>query len=398
MALPDARKLNDRLADMRSLLVEGIHGLAALLSCCAEGRFLFRLDSRHQALVKNQKAMSRVTGLTTALMGLTAGLATTATLFIGVTAAGAGGLSSPQLAMLTLAVMAAFEAVSALPTAYQYLGQTRRSGARLQEVTNAQPAVRYPQQSKHPQGAWDIDLRGVTFYYQGADQPALDRIDLHIPAGRHLAVMGGTGAGKSTLLYLLARFEDPWEGAIRLAGHPLADFTEEDLRRAICIIDQRSHIFSGTIGDNLLLARPDAGNEELWNALDIVRMRDFVHSLPKGLDTWVGEAGRLLSGGQAKRLAVARLLLSQAPIWILDEPTEGLDAETADIMIKDMLERGKDKTVIMVTHRAEAVRQLDEVVILTSGRIVASGPWNGAKDRGALFPVYPGSMVLPRYH
>jgi ATP-binding cassette, subfamily C, bacterial CydC len=373
LALPDARQLNDRLADLRTTLVEGIHGLAALLSCGAEERFQRHLDSRHQALVKNQKAMSRVAGLTAALMGLTAGLAMTATLFIGVTAASAGRLTGPQLAMLTLTVMAAFEAVSSLPVAYQYLGQTRRSAVRLQGVTEVPPAVSYPRQSGRPKGTWDIDLGGVTFYYQGALRPALDRIDLHIPAGRKLAVMGDTGAGKSTLLYLLARFEDPREGDIRLAGHPLANFAEADLRRAVCIIDQRSHIFSGTIGENLMLARPDANEEVLWNALDVVRLRDFVHNLPKGLDTWVGEAGRLLSGGQAKRLAVARLLLSEAPIWVLDEPTEGLDADTADAVMQTLLARGKDKTVIVVTHRIEAVRWFDEVVTLVAGRLVAPG-------------------------
>jgi ATP-binding cassette, subfamily C, bacterial CydCD len=373
MALPDACRLNDRLADLRTALVEAIHGMAALLSCGAEKRLLFHLDNRHRALVKNQKGMNRVAGLTAGLMGLTAGFTTTATLFLGATAVSAGRLTGPQLAMLSLAVMAAFEAVSALPTAYQYLGQTRRSGVRLQEVTEGPPAVRYPQRSEYPRGAWDIDLRNLTFYYQGTDRPALDRVALHIPAGRKVAVMGDTGAGKSTLLYLLARFEDPQEGSIRLAGRPMVNFVEADLRRAVCIIDQRSHIFSGTIGENLLLARPEADDQLLRDALDVVRMRDFVDNLPKGLNTWVGEAGRLLSGGQAKRLAVARLLLSEAPIWILDEPTEGLDAETANTMIKELLERGKNKTVIVVTHRTEVVRRFDEVVNLVAGRIVAPG-------------------------
>jgi ATP-binding cassette subfamily C protein CydC len=370
LALSAAQRLNKRMADLRTALVDGIHGLAALLSCNAEDRFLRHLETRHSALVQEQKRMSRVTGMTAALLGLTAGLATAATLFLGVAAASAGKLTSPQLAMLTLAVMAAFEAVSSLPVAYQYLGQTRRAASRLHGVTEVPPAVDYPHKTQGSPGAWDIDLQGVTFFYPGAHRPALERIDLHLPAGRHLAVMGNTGAGKSTLLYLLARFEDPWEGHIRLAGQPLAAFAEEDLRRAVCIIDQRSHIFSGTIADNLLLARPDAHAEELWNALDGVRMRDFVQRLPKGLDTWVGEAGRLLSGGQVRRLAVARVLLSDAPIWVLDEPTEGLDAETADAVIQTLRERGSAKTLIVVTHQAEIARKLDEVLFLRQGRIV----------------------------
>ncbi len=370
MALPAARRLNERLADLRTTLVDGIHGLAALLSSGAEDRFVRHLETRHSALVAKQKRMSQVTGLTAALLVLTFGLTTAAALFIGVAAVGTGKLSGPQLAMLTLAVMAAFEAVSALPVAYQYLGQTRRAAARLQTVTQIPPAVDYPAKSSRPQIEWDIEFQGVTFCYQDADRPALGCVDLHIPAGHHMAVMGDTGAGKSTLLYLLARFEDPGQGRIRLAGQPLNAYSEADLRRAICIIEQRSHIFSGTIAENLVLARPDASVEELWDALDGVRMSDFVRDLPKGLDTWVGEAGRLLSGGQARRLAVARALLSDAPICILDEPTEGLDAETADAVMRTLLSRGKTKTVIVVTHQDEIARELDEVIVLRAGRIV----------------------------
>jgi ATP-binding cassette subfamily C protein CydC len=214
-------------------------------------------------------------------------------------------------------------------------------------------------------------LQGVTFYYPECRRPALNGIDLHIAAGRHLAVMGDTGAGKSTLLYLLARFEDPREGCIRLAGQPLAAFTEKDLRRAICIIDQRSHIFSGTIADNLLLARPEARAEELWHALEGVGLHEFVRNLPKGLEAWVGEAGRLLSGGQARRLAVARAFLSEAPIWILDEPTEGLDAETAHAMMQTLRTRGRTRTIIVVTHHGDIARKLDEVIFLHEGRIAA---------------------------
>jgi ATP-binding cassette, subfamily C, bacterial CydCD len=369
MALPSAQRLNERMADLRSAVVDGIHGMAALLSCGAEDSFLRRLENRHAALVREQRRMSRITGMTAAFLGLTAGLATMTTLYLGVAATAAGSLTGPQLAMLVLAVMAAFESVNPLPVAYQYLGQTRMAAARLHAVTQGPAAVEYPRQTKDPKGAWDIDLRGVTFYYQDAHRPALDDIDLHIPAGRHLAVMGDTGAGKSTFLYLLARFEDPREGCIRLAGQPLAAFAEENLRQAICIIDQRSHIFSGTIADNLLLARPEARAEELWHALEGVGLHDFVRSLPDKLETWVGEAGRLLSGGQARRLAVARAFLSEAPIWVLDEPTEGLDAQTAHAMVQTLRRRGKTRTIIVVTHQGDIARKLDEVIFLQEGRI-----------------------------
>ncbi len=371
LAQPAARQLNDRTADLRTALVECIHGLAALLSCGGERRFLQHLDTRHRDLVKNQSEMSRISGLTAALMSLASGVAMAATLWIGVSAVESGILSGPHLAMLVLAVMAAFDSVAMLPTAYQYLGQTRRAAARLHGVIDAHPAVRYPRQSPSPDGGLDIEFRGVGFHYAGSGRPVLENIDLHIPAGAHMALMGSTGAGKSTLLYLLARFEDPSQGEIRLAHRPLTAFTEEDLRRSICIIDQRAHIFSGTIRDNLILACPEADDEDLWNALAVVRLDEFVRSLPDGLETWVGDAGRLLSGGQARRLAVARAVLSDAPAWILDEPTEGLDRDTADAMIKALLERGKDKTVIVVTHQPETIRRMDEVIVLQQGRIAS---------------------------
>jgi ATP-binding cassette, subfamily C, bacterial CydC len=375
LARTAARRLNDRTADLRTALVEGIDGLAALLSSGAERRYLSDLNARHHSLVHNQYQMSRITGLTAALLSLTAGLATAATLAIGVSAVASAALTGPRLAMLVLAVMALFDVVAMLPTAYQYLGQTRRAAARVLGMTAIQPAVSYPRSTQPAMdGGVDIDLRGVTFRYAGSRRPALENIDLHIPGGRHLAIMGDTGAGKSTLLYLLARFEDPCQGEIRLGRRPLTGFSEADLRRLICIIDQRAHIFSGTIRDNLVLARPRARDDDLWHALAVVQLDDFVRSLPHGLETWLGEAGRLLSGGQARRLAVARAVLSDTPVWVLDEPTEGLDRETADAMLKTLIDLGRDNTIIVVTHQREAARRMDEAIVLRDGRIAAAGP------------------------
>lgn len=371
---PAARRLNDRIADLRTVLVDGIYGLAALLSCGAEQRFLLHLDNRHRELVNNQSAMIRITGLTSALMGLTSGLAMVAVLYIGVASIKSGMLTGPLLAMLALAVMAAFESVAMLPTAYQYLGQTRRAADRLNGITRLQPAVNYPRTSASLKDALDIDFHQVAFCYEGSRRPVLKNIDLHIPAGRHLAVMGETGAGKSTLIYLLARFEDPGRGEIRLAGRSLTGFSEAQLRSLVCIIEQRAHIFNGTIRDNLVLGLPEANDAALQNALAAVQLQSFVQSLPDGLETWVGEAGRLLSGGQSRRLAVARALLSGAPIWVMDEPTEGLDIETADAMMKALLEQGKGKTIVVVTHQPETIRRMDAVVNLLDGRIVEAGP------------------------
>ncbi len=372
MARSAARRLNRQTAHLRTHVADGLHGLAALLTCGAHTVFLDRLAQRHQALVQSQRKMSSVTGITAALMSISSGIAVLGTLFIGVQALADKTLSGPHLALLCLAVMAGFEIVGGLPHAYQFLGQTRRAAARLTEVTQLAPAVAYPTTAEPVPTDCQLEFKRVGFSYAGPGQAAVRDLSFQIPLGRRTAIMGPTGAGKSTLLYLLARFEDPTCGEIRLARRPLADYTEETLRRLVCIIDQRAHIFNGTLRDNLLIANPHADEADIRRALDTVRLDNFVDRLPQGPDTWVGEAGRLLSGGQARRLAVARAVLSPAPIWVFDEPTEGLDADTADAMLSGLLNQGRGKTIIMVTHRAEAIDQMDQVILLENGRMVAA--------------------------
>ncbi len=153
-------------------------------------------------------------------------------------------------------------------------------------------------------------------------------VDFQIHPGRRVAVIGETGSGKSTLIHLLVRFRDPDAGCIRLGDVDVRDFGESDLRRHISVVTQQPHMFNATLRENLLLARPDAGDDELLDALDSAQLLNFVTALPDGLDTWIGEAAKLLSGGQARRVAVARAMLHNAPLWVLDEPTEGLDPVT----------------------------------------------------------------------
>jgi ATP-binding cassette subfamily C protein CydC len=372
LAASDARRLNEQTAHLRTALVDGIHGLAALLTCEAGPRYLVRIEHLHRELVRNQSKMSSITGFAGALTSLTAGLAVIGALAIGAEAVRAGSLSEPFLALLILAVMAGFEAVAALPTAYQYLGRTRKAASRLLSITCGPPAVSFPDRSPKDSADLSVTFHGVHFQYPRSHRPALVDIDWTIAQGSRVALMGPTGAGKSTVLHLLARFEDPDKGDIRLGGRPLADLAEADLRRTICITDQRAHIFNATLRDNLAIANPHAGTDEMVQALTAVQLDDFVDDLPDGLDTWVGEAGRLLSGGQARRLAIARAVLSDAPVWIFDEPTEGLDSETADAMMACLFERAENRTLIMITHRSEALKQMDQIVLLRKGRIVAA--------------------------
>lgn len=384
-ARSSARQLNVRTAKLRTVIVDGIHGLAVLLTCGAYHLHIAQVDRRHRALVRSQQKMSQVTGFSNALMGLLSGIAVAGTLYIGVDAVSDGTLSGPQLVLLALAVMAGFDVVVPLSGAYQYLGQTRKAAGRLRSVTETEPAVTFPDESDPARGGCSIDFDHVSFQYARTSPLILQDISFSIPFGHRTAIMGATGSGKSTLLYLLSRFEDPTQGQIRLGQLNLNRFSEASLRAHICIVDQRAHIFNGSLRDNLHLADPEADEDRLEEALSVVRLMDFVQGLPQGLDTWVGEAGRMLSGGQARRLAIARAALSNAPILTFDEPTEGLDTETAKAMMNNLLNSGRERTIIMVTHRPEAIENMDQVVLMEAGRIVSVDAPENLKTRSPLY-------------
>jgi ATP-binding cassette subfamily C protein CydC len=270
---------------------------------------------------------------------------------------------------LTLAVMAAFEAVQPLPLAFQYLGRTREAGRRLLEIVRTPPMAVFPDQTPvRPQGH-SLTFEQVAFRY-GDDGPlVLNGLDFHISSGRRWCLLGQTGSGKSTLINLLARFWAPASGRILVGGCAIETFSQPDLRRHITVVSQQPHLFATTIRENLLIAKPDAADSDLTAALEAAQLLEFVSGLPDGLDTWVGEAGRQLSGGQAKRLSVARALLHDAPIWVLDEPTEGLDRATAERLMRQIYNRTQGKTLLLITHREVDMGFFDKVVFLESGRI-----------------------------
>ena len=257
-------------------------------------------------------------------------------LLIGILVVGAA------LALTALAIAAAFESVFGLPAAYQFLSRTRAAGDRLVEIVECEPSVRFEAFSDRVlPGSCGVDFNGVSFRYAPGLPWALENVDLTVPAGRRLAVVGESGAGKSTLVSLLVRFFDPATGQIRIGGADTRKLSEPDLRRAVVVVSQQSHLFFATVRENLLVARPNADDAALRRALSAARLADVVDRLPDGLDTWIGEAGRLLSAGQARRLAVARAILRDAPVWVLDEPTEGLDRRTESELVESLLVGGR---------------------------------------------------------
>ncbi|MDA0911338.1 MAG: ATP-binding cassette domain-containing protein, partial [Proteobacteria bacterium] len=210
-----------------------------------------------------------------------------------------------------------------------------------------------------------ISFENISFSYPGRNKFIYEHFNLEIPANEKLAIVGATGCGKSTIVSLLARFYAPSAGKISIGGIDIAQFTESQLRQQITIISQHAHIFNGSIRDNLLIANSNATDEMLWHALHVVDLKNFALELPRQLDSWTGEHGRHLSKGQQKRLSLARAVLSQTPILILDEPTEGLDKVIERKVIDNLQAVFKDKTVIIITHNDTLLSSVDRVLRIT---------------------------------
>jgi len=296
----------------------------------------------------------------------------------------ARAIDGVYLGFLALIILASFEAVQPLGPAVQSLGRSLAAGGRLFEVIDATPVVTDPDAPlPAPTGA-GLDVDGVTFSYDRDDDPAragddndddaaLRGITFSLRPGRRVAIVGPSGSGKSTIVRLIVRAWDPARGTIRLGGADIRRYRLDDLRAAVGVVAQDTYIFTDTMRGNLLLARPDATDDDLARALEQAQLADFIRDLPDGLDTWVGEHGLRLSGGERQRLAIARALLKDAPLLILDEATANLDplTERAVLDALDALMRGR--TVLLITHRLVALDRMDEILVLERGRIVERG-------------------------
>lgn len=374
MGGPAGRLIAIRTAELRIRAVEGLQGLAEIILFEAAGLLRERTRSAQSALLTGQRRMARIRGMSAAAMHLLSGAAVLAALYLGGGLVASGSLPGDTLALTALAIAAAFESVFGLPAAFQFLGRTRAAGGRLVEIVECAPTVRFEAFSDTVlPGSCGVDFNRVSFRYAPELPCALENVDLAVPAGWRLAIVGESGAGKSTLVHLLVRFFDPATGQIRIGGADIRKLSEPDLRRAVVVVSQQSHLFSATVRENLLMAKPEADDAELRRALSAARLADVVDRLPDGMDTWVGEAGRLLSAGQARRLAVARAVLRDAPVWVLDEPTEGLDRRTESELVESLLDTTAGRTVLWITHQLIGMERMDGVVVMENGRVIDRG-------------------------
>lgn len=367
------RRLVEDEAALRAAVIDGIQGMAELTVYGANERQAQRIDALGRRLVADQARLSSDQGLTQAAVGLSANLSLWILLWLGIPMVHQGTLMPPQLAMLALFTLASFEAVAPLPHAFALLGRTLAAARRIFTIVDTLPAVQEPNSASPVIERFDIRFAGVGFTYPDAAKPALVDIHLEVPQGTRAAVVGATGSGKSTLFNLLLRFWQPDAGDILVGGQSISHFHGDDLRRHIAVVSQQTYLFDATIRENLLIAAPQASQAAIRSACEVAQIHDFINSLPEGYDTWVGETGVRLSGGQARRIAVARALLKDAPILLLDEPTEGLDAETERSLMQALDRLMVGRTVLLITHRPAGLDWVDRVLVLDQGREVAQG-------------------------
>jgi ATP-binding cassette subfamily C protein CydCD len=349
-----------------------LDGTAELTVSGALPRRLDRLsatDGRLTALARRSAAGAGVgTGLGVALTGLTA----TACGLAGVQAVNSGRIHGVLLAVLLLTPLAAFEAVTALPVAAQVRRRSAQSAARVLELVDAPEPVREPEQPLAlPADPLPLRVENLQAGWPGRNEPALQGIDLELTRGRRIAVVGPSGSGKTTLAHVLLRFLEPGAGRVTLHGTDIRALDGDQVRTAVGICAQDAHVFDSSLRENLRLARPHATDTELSAVLAAARLE----ALPDGLDTMVGEHGARLSGGQRQRLALARALLADFPVLLLDEPAEHLDLPTADALTADLLVATEGRTTLLITHRLAGLEAVDEILVLDRGRIVQRGDW-----------------------
>jgi ATP-binding cassette subfamily C protein CydC len=361
-------EINRLTATLRTEYVEALQGMGELLVFGAAREMQARAAALNTELASAQAQMGRVSGLGFALSGLAANATMLAVLIFGARRFEAGGISAAQVPMLVLGAMAAFEATAPLPGAMQFLGQIKAAARRIFALADQTPPVPAPASpAPAPQG-YGLALENITLRYAPEAPAVLEGFSLCVREGEHIGIVGPSGAGKTTLINLLLRFHEYEGGTARFGGHDLRAYGSADMARHITVISQRSHLFSTTIRDNLLLANGAADEAALWHALEVAQLADFVRSLPNGLDSFVGEGGSRLSGGQARRVALARAVLKPAPWLILDEPTEGLDAETEQAFLADLAPILAGRTVLYITHRPAGLKLMDAVYALDGGR------------------------------
>ncbi len=379
------RKQLELRGELNARIVDGIQGAQDLLAFGREEdheRAIAALDRR---LGRLQGRMAFITGLQDALGDLMMNLAMLAMLVLAIPLVAGGEVRGVYLAFLALVVLGSFEAVQPLGTAFQFLGRSVGAGERLFEIVDAEPEIEDPKEPLALSEDHRLHFDRVSFSYEAGGEPVLEDISFTLKPGRRVAVVGPSGAGKSTLAGLVLRFWDPTSGRITLGGNDVRGYAQDEVRTLIGVVSQDTHVFNDTLRANLLLARAEATDEDLQTALAQAQLCGLVERLPEGLDSPLGEQGLKLSGGERQRLSVARTLLKDAPLLVLDEPTANLDPVTERELLDAVYGLMRERATLVITHRLVRMEEMDEILVLQGGRIVERGTHEELEARRGMY-------------
>ncbi len=361
LAEPHGRRTASLSGELRRVVTDGISGGDELILLGAVDMHVKKVAELSATLVAEQKNLALKGAIITSGSLLSSGAGVAAVLILASGAVLGGDIQGPHLVMLLLFSAAAFEATGGMSAAMLYYPAAAESARRIIELADADQPVAEPAIPALPPLEFSLHCREVSFSY--AENQVLNGFELHIPAGDRVALTGRSGVGKSSVAELLLRFRE-YEGSIRFGGRELRDYAADDLRSSISALPQKPHLFNSTIRENIMVANPEASAEELAEVVFDTVLDEWIAALPEGLDTRVGEEGSEISGGEARRVALARALLKDAPFYILDEPTEGLDAATEKLLLARIDKRLKGKSLLLITHRPAPLRIVDRVVTL----------------------------------
>ena len=375
-------------ADLNTRLVDGIQGLADILAYGSAENHAAQIALTGQEYGLAQKRMARISGFHSGLSTFLTNFGLWLVVYLTIPQVTDGHIAGPMLAALALLTLASFEAVNPLPLAAQMWESVRAAAGRLFEIVDAEPVVRDKLSVTSEKSRFtrhDVEVDKLSFSYPGQTIPAIQDISFKLESGKSLAIVGPSGAGKSTLVNLLLRFWEYSSGDIRLGGESLHGLEQDEVRARCAVVSQSSYLFNTSIHENLRLARPSASQEEIESAARQAQIHEFIMGLSKGYDTFIGEQGLRLSGGERQRIAIARALLKEAPILILDEPSANLDPLTEKLVLATLFGVMKGKTSLLITHRLVGLENVDEILVMEHGQIVERGTQAGLLEQGGTF-------------